>query len=147
MIVRKKEVYDGAVPSGNSVMASNLYKLSVFFDKRDWRERSEKLLNNLGNAIVRYPVSFGYWANLVFEVLSGGDEIVIVGKGVDMLRGEVLKEYIPFRLLMSSESGSVQYPMLSGKPVTVPPSIYLCKQYSCQKPVQTLDDFVKLLKH
>jgi len=146
VIVRKKEVYDGAVPSGNSVMASNLFKLSVFFDIKEWRERSEKLLNNLGNAIIRYPVSFGYWANLVFEVLSGSDEIAIVGKEVDKLREEVLGEYIPFRLLMSSESESDQFPMLAGKPFTAPPSIYLCKQYSCQNPVQTRDDFVKLLK-
>ena len=147
VIVRKKEVYDGAVPSGNSVMASNLYNLSVFLDKKEWRERSEKLLNSLGNAVVRYPVSFGYWANLVFEVLFGSDEIVIVGKGVDSLREDVLKEYIPFRLMMSSESESNQFPMLSGKAVTAPPSIYLCKHYSCQNPVQTLDEFVKLLKH
>ena len=147
VIVRKKEVYDGAVPSGNSVMAYNLYKLSVFLDKREWRERAEKLLNNLGNAIIRYPVSFGCWANLVFEVLSGGDEIAIVGKGCDKLKREVLKQYIPFRLLMSSEGGADQFPMLSGKPATTPPSIYLCKEYSCQKPVQTLEDFVKLLKH
>ena len=147
IIVRKKEVYDGAVPSGNSVMASNLYKLSVFLDNKEWRERAGKLLNNLGNAIIRYPVSFGCWANLVFEVLSGGDEIAIVGKGCDKLKGEVLKQYIPFGLLMSSEGGTDQFPMLSGKPATTPPSIYLCRQYSCQKPVQTLEDFVKLLKH
>ena len=40
VIVRKKEVYDGAVPSGNSVMAYNLYQLVIFFDKKEWKERS-----------------------------------------------------------------------------------------------------------
>ena len=40
VIVRKKEVYDGAVPSGNSVMAYNLYQLGILFDKKEWKERS-----------------------------------------------------------------------------------------------------------
>ena len=37
MIVRKKEIYDGATPSGNSVMAENLYHLSIIFDQSAWR--------------------------------------------------------------------------------------------------------------
>jgi uncharacterized protein YyaL (SSP411 family) len=38
VIVRKKEVYDGAVPSGNAVMAHNLLYLSIVFDKPEWRK-------------------------------------------------------------------------------------------------------------
>ncbi|HJW16506.1 MAG TPA: thioredoxin domain-containing protein, partial [Flavisolibacter sp.] len=36
VLVRKNEVYDGATPSGNSVMAQNLYKLSIIYDRGDW---------------------------------------------------------------------------------------------------------------
>ena len=58
VIVRKKEVYDGAVPSGNSVMA---YIISAFhyFDKAEWKQRSFRNGNVSGPGITRYPTSFG----------------------------------------------------------------------------------------
>ncbi len=36
LILRKKEIYDGATPSGNSVMAFNLLYLSLLFDEPAW---------------------------------------------------------------------------------------------------------------
>ncbi|MEI9809733.1 MAG: hypothetical protein WDO16_18755 [Bacteroidota bacterium] len=59
VIIRKKEVYDGAVPSGNAVMAYSLYQLSVLFDKPEWRERTLQMLSALGLAVCRHPSSFG----------------------------------------------------------------------------------------
>ena len=52
VIVRKKEIYDGAIPSGNSVMAFNLFYLSIVLDKPEWRNRSLLLLSNLSELIV-----------------------------------------------------------------------------------------------
>ena len=40
LIVRKREVYDGATASGNSVMASNLLYLGTVFDLEEWKQRS-----------------------------------------------------------------------------------------------------------
>ena len=145
VIVRKKEVYDGAIPSGNSVMAANLYKLAIYFDKKEWNERALKMLNTLGNAIIRYPVSFGCWANLVSELFNSTNEIAIVGTDYDGILKEVLKEYIPYKVIMSGKSGSNQLPLFAGKTGEKFPSIYLCRQYACQNPVQTLEAFVKLL--
>jgi uncharacterized protein YyaL (SSP411 family) len=145
VIVRKKEVYDGAIPSGNSVMASNLYKLAIYFDKKEWNERAVRMINALGNAIIRYPVSFGCWANLVSELFSSTNEIAIVGTDYDGILKEVLKEYIPYKVIMSGMSGSNQLPLFAGKTGKKAPSIYLCRQYACKNPVQTLEAFVKLL--
>ena len=54
----KKEVYDGAMPSANSIMAENLQYLSVVFDKPDWLDLSVKALNGISKAVVEYPTSF-----------------------------------------------------------------------------------------
>jgi uncharacterized protein YyaL (SSP411 family) len=64
LVVRKKEIYDGATPSGNAVMAGNLAYLSIIFNKADWQERYVKMISTIGTAIVRYPTSFGVWAGL-----------------------------------------------------------------------------------
>jgi uncharacterized protein YyaL (SSP411 family) len=145
VIVRKKEVYDGAIPSGNSVMACNLYRLSVYFDKREWREQALQMTETLGKAVTRYPSSFGCWAGLLLEIFSGTNEIAVVGNESDAMLKELLFLYIPHRVLMCSKHPDNEFPLLAGKPSSAGASIYLCRQYSCQNPVQTASNFVKLL--
>jgi uncharacterized protein len=145
VIVRKKELYDGAVPSGNSVMAYNLFHLSILFDKKDWKERSLSMLLSLGNAITRYPTSFGIWACLLQEVISGTNEIAIVGQVSENLHQELLKQYIPHRIVIISTEPDPGFPHLTGKSSTNPASIYLCRNYTCLQPVFTVNDLISLI--
>jgi uncharacterized protein len=145
VIIRKKEVYDGAVPSGNSVMAYILYRLSIVYDKREWRERSYWMVTSMGKTVTRYPTSFGIWNNLLMEILAGTQEIAIVGKNAMQLHGELLKEFIPYRVLMASIKGDNTFPLMGGKEATDPASIYLCKDFSCLQPVNTLKDLMSLM--
>ena len=80
VIVRKKEVYDGAQPSGNALMADNLFRLGLYFDKSEWKEKSIRMISSLGNAIVRYPTSFGSWACSLLEISTGTNEIVVISE-------------------------------------------------------------------
>ena len=145
VIIRKKELYDGAVPSGNSVMAYNLFHLSILFDKKDWKERSLNMLSSLGSAITRHPTSFGIWACLLQEVISGTNEIAIVGQVSENLHLELLKHYIPHRVVMMSFDSDPGFPLLTGKPATNPPSVYLCRNYTCLHPVFSVNDLISLI--
>lgn len=145
VIIRKKELYDGAVPSGNSVMAYNLFHLSVLFDKKEWKERSLNMLSSLGNVITRYPSSFGIWACLLQEAISGTNEIAIVGQVSENLQLELLKNYIPHRIIMISDDSDPGFPLLTDKPATNPPSVYLCRNYTCLHPVFTVNDLISLI--
>ena len=49
ILFRKTDLYDGATPSGNSLIAENLLKLSVFFDMPEWRQRSENMILHISN--------------------------------------------------------------------------------------------------
>lgn len=145
VIVRKKEVYDGAVPSGNSVMAKNLWQLSILFDKPEWRQQSADMTASLGNAIVRYPTSFGNWAGLLMEFVTGTNEIAIIGEEAGPLRSQVLQAYIPQRVIMSSSLADNAYPLLAGKPAGDKTSIYLCRSYTCQRPVFSVNELMLLI--
>lgn len=145
VIVRKKEVYDGAVPSGNSVMAINLLRLSVLFDQKDWGERSVQILSSLGKAVLRYPTSFGNWLCLFQEITEGTSEIALIGEGVESVKKEILANYIPHRIFMSANQSNEAYPLLSGKPGTVKPTIYLCRNYTCQAPVFSSSELMSLI--
>jgi len=145
IIVRKKEVYDGATPSANAVMADNLRYLSKILDRRDWGERSDKMIASLKKAIVQYPTSFGYWGKLVVENFFGTDEIAIVGKKPKNLIKEYLLQYHPNRIFQFSETQTDDYPLLAGKEVENKALIYVCKAYSCKQPVSSVSDLIPMI--
>jgi uncharacterized protein YyaL (SSP411 family) len=147
VIVRKKEIYDGAVPSGNSTMAANLFYLGSIYDKREWKERAMNLLNTMWEVAVKYPTSFGNWACLLIDQGATINEVAIVGKGFEELRNQLLKNFIPNKVLQCAEiDGNKQFPLLLNKTGKVQPRIYLCRNYTCQLPtddVKTVIDKVK----
>ena len=145
VIIRKKELYDGAQPSGNSVMAYNLFHLSVLFDHKEWKDKSLGMLLSLGHAITRYPTSFGIWACLLQEVISGTNEITVVGPISEKQQLELLAHYIPHRVLMISDQPDPGYPLLIDKPASSSPSFYLCRNYTCHPPVFSLGDLISLI--
>ena len=145
VIVRKKELYDGAVPSGNSLMAWNLYYSGVIFDNADWRERGVKMGAGLKDVVKKYPGSFGIWAILMQSLSKGIPEIAVIGGNLDTILKEILRTFIPFRIVQSTPAATKDFPLLSGKTATSTPMIYLCKDYSCQTPVNEVSVFRKML--
>jgi len=145
VIIRKKEVYDGAVPSGNSVMAYNLFQLSILFDNPGWKERCLNMVSSLGLAVYRYPVSFGVWACLLQEITTGSLEVVITGEKYEELRAYFFEKYLPHRVLMSSAIEYAEFPLLANKVSGKQTLIYLCKDFVCQQPVETIERFMSLI--
>ena len=146
IIIRKKEIYDGAQPSGNSIMACNLYKLGLYFDENVWQERSFKIIRSMGNTIVRYPTSFGFWDCLMQEIVEGTNEIAIISTDFNRTLTEVLKKYIPHKIIMSGTDGSNSFPLLSGRENTGKVTVYLCRNYTCEKPVSSVSELLDLIK-
>ncbi len=146
VIVRKKEVYDGAQPSGNAIMADNLYRLGLYFDESRWKEKSVQMISSLVNAIVRYPTSFGAWANILLQISIGTNEIVIISEESQRILIQVLKEYIPHKVIMSANEGSNSFPLLSGKGKNGETALYLCRDYTCENPVSSISALIDLIR-
>jgi len=135
VIVRKKEVYDGATPSGNSIMAGNLLYLALIFNETAWREQADKMLSSLSTAILKYPGSFGVWAACLLGQAYGINEIVVTGRETAPLRQEVLGEYIPNKVFQSANAPIPGFPLLEGKDYEKKVLAYLCRDYACREPV------------
>jgi hypothetical protein len=146
ILVRKKEIYDGATPSGNAVMAYNLYRLSIFFDEKDWRKRAEEMLRAMADVVIKYPASFGVWLSLLFEMANGTKEITVLGKDWENYLRKILGIYISHKLVQAAETPLSGYPLLAGKPEADENRIYLCENYACRHPVNTIGEFVSLLQ-
>ena len=145
IIIRKTEIYDGATPSGNSAMATNLTKLSIIFNKPLWQQRAIKMLYQIQDAVVKYPSSFGIWASLLQQCVFGINEIAIVGRKAEILAKEISLNYIPYKILMSSIVQNNTYALLNEKPITVEPLIYLCKNYKCLTPFKTNNELLSYI--
>ena len=145
VIIRKKEMYDGAVPSGNAVMADNLYRLSILFDKGEWKQRSLDMVQSIGRAITRYPTSFGNWACLLQEIIAGTNEVVVVGQEFSKIHEEILAKYIPHRVLMATPTADNSFPLLAEKTAERLTTIFLCRNYTCLNPVFSANELISLI--
>ena len=139
VIVRKKEIYDGATPSGNSVMAENLLQLSIVFDNAAWKLRSNKMLKILSASVMKYPGSFGIWASLLLYQVMGINEIVVIGSNFANISKDILLNYVPNVVIMSAEHGNEAFPLLATKPSSESDYIYLCKNYCCLAPFMSIN--------
>lgn len=146
IIIRKKEIYDGATPSGNAVMAQNLLKLGIIFENSYYTQLAEKMIIGVGNMATKYPTSFGVWLDALFQLIKGTKEIVIIGEYEKPLE-EVNALPVPFSILMASKNSEDGFPLLKDKLFTPPFSIFLCQNYACQKPVQSVLELSNLINN
>ncbi|MFB6455738.1 thioredoxin domain-containing protein [Chitinophaga sp. Hz27] len=145
VIVRKKEVYDGATPSGNAVMAQNLWALSIVFGEKALAERAIGAVSGLAQTAVRYPTSFGVWASQLLQFVKGTAEIAIVGKEYQPKMQETGKWFVPFRVLIGAEKNNNNFPLLTDRFKDNETLIYLCKDYHCIKPVFYMSEIINLI--
>jgi len=144
IIVRKKEVYDGATPSCNAVMALNLYYLSVVFDNTDWKKRAESIVQSLGQAIIKYPTSFGCWASILQWQIYGTKEIAVVGKGAEAFISDIIKQYYPNKIFQTTINEKSRFPLFKGKFKEGITGFFVCKNYICSRPMYNFREFLQL---
>ncbi len=148
ILYRKIEIYDGATPSGNAMMAQNLLYLSKVYDLKAWEERSVNMLQAIGKNILLHPLSFGNWALQVQAMIAGIPEIVVTGVSAGDVKAEIVQHYIPSRILQFALSPNDDFPMLKEKIFDKRNAmIYLCRNYSCEKPVKSAEQLFLLLKY
>jgi uncharacterized protein YyaL (SSP411 family) len=135
--VRKLDLYDGATPSGNAIMAWNLYRMSILFNEPEWKIRAIRMLEGTREALVRWPNSFGNWANLLLEVMESSYEIVVLGPEAAARGKSLLKNFIPNRVFMSASAPDPVYPLMQGRPDNAVNQYFLCSNYACELPFFT----------
>src|SRR6185369_1061674 len=138
LIVRSKDFFDNATPSGNSVAALVLLKLALLSGNEKYRDIATATLGAIADQARRYPSGFGYALSAADFLLSTPKEIAIVGNDpfdIQPLLREVWRTYLPNKVVAASFGVDV-IPLLENRPlVNDLPTAYVCVQYACQKPV------------
>jgi uncharacterized protein len=138
VVVRKKEWYDGATPSGNSVMAWNLAYLTIVFDRPEWKDQAMEMLKQLSPTTIKYPTSFGCAALGLQQMVYGWDEISVNGEqGLTPLR-DILTHYWPNKIIQTQLKENNEFPLFRSRWTTGEEAIiFLCRDQVCGLPVTT----------
>lgn len=153
LITRPKAIYDGALPSGNSVAALNFLKLSRLTGRYDFEEKANAILKAFSSDISGQPISYAYSLTALIFGMEKGQEIVIVSDSYDKAKSFIDKTYEDFRpftvsilynpndYIMNEVSPYLEtYSALGGKTTA-----YVCENNSCKAPVTDYDKFINLL--
>ena len=147
LIVRKKEIYDGALPSSNAVMAENLLRLGTIFDRADWRDRAERMVGGLGQALLRYPGSFGYWCRVLGMQVGGPTEVAFLGSDAVEWSKQIGGAYLPGAILLvvpTRPEGVTRFSVAEAFLRTV---VQVCRKNTCLPPVYSPNELLIKLKN
>ncbi len=144
IIVRKREVFDSVTPSGNSVMARNLFRLAIYTGNETLRERADAMIANMSAAVAAYGGSCTNWASVMLEYSKPVQEVAIVGPQYKEFAQAIAQRYNPQRIVMGAPTESAQWPLLQSREEAGETLIYLCQNYTCQRPVGNVEEFWKI---
>lgn len=108
LIVRDREIYDGAVPSSNSVAALNLLRLARMTGNVDFEEKADALMKSFSSLVADYPMAYTQFLNAVDFSLGPTSEVVIVGDDRDVETRAMVealqRPFHPRRVLLDRKS-------------------------------------------
>jgi uncharacterized protein len=138
VILRKKESYDGAQPSGNALICSSLFYLGQVFDLTEWRKQAEKMIYSIRPSLLQYPSSFGFWAQSFYQMSTGMIELVGVGPSVYESLPTLNAAFVPNSIRLMSQVQEDSIPLLKGKQ-GIDNQFFICKNNSCSAPMTSVE--------
>ncbi len=147
LLTRTKEAYDGAMPSGNSIAALVLFRLSRLTGEMRWREAADLQLSWLAGAAEGYPAGHGFAMLACLEELWPTAELVITAqKPPEELRG-FLREAprLGLTVLVKTQENAGTLAALAPftKDYPIPAQgarYYLCQGGACAQPVDSIPE-------
>lgn len=133
LILRPKDTYDGAMPSGNSLMAWNLVRLSQLVSEEAYGPLAERQLDFLAADAKQYPAGYAMFLLALLDRRDPPPKVTVVGPGKSEA-GRLPLELPAEAAVVLREPGE-DYPLKSGKT-----TFYVCRGHSCLPPVNDLPD-------
>ena len=156
LLGRQKEIYDGAIPSSNSVSVLNGYRLSRLTGHSDFEHQSEQILKAFSEQISDAPAgyTFALYAHQMME--QNSNEILIAAKKQDELTTSFLKtardhvgsgSVILLKIKESADQLANVAPFTRSFPIKEKPAVYVCSNFACKAPVFDTDSLKELLQN
>jgi uncharacterized protein YyaL (SSP411 family) len=157
LVLRVKEDYDGAEPSGNSVAVMNLVRLAAMTNGEGFRRSAERTLSAFASRLRLAPVAVPQLLTACEFLLGEPREIVLAGRRDSAEMRALLRElharFVPSRVVLMVDSAEARQALAahipsvaSMNPVEGRASAYVCRNYTCQLPVWEPAKFAELIR-
>ena len=148
LMVRAKDSYDSAIPSGNSVAAMNLFRLGKMTGNTKWTEIGEKTLRAFTKQAKESPSGFAHMLTAFMFDLKDPKELVIAADGLDSNTEESIRKvrevYSPNMVILFKDISNPSelekiapwteaHSLMDGKP-----TFYVCENFSCKRPTTNI---------
>jgi len=153
LIVRKKEVYDGALPSGNAVAMLNLLRLSRYTGDAALEDRAFKLQRAFSEQVRQFPSGYTQFLSAVEFSLGSSHDVVISGSlGAKEMLDALRSRFSPNQVLLfrpaGEESAGIDAVAAFAKnydPVNGKATAYVCSGRTCKDPTTEVKHLLALL--
>lgn len=153
LLIRQREMQDGAIPSGSSIAAVSLIRLARLTNRSDYEEKVITLLQLGARTIHAQPEGFLYLLISYMLLIEGTKEVIMFGKlspEQRQLLSALKKKFQPNTIYLYCEDAEAYkelIPTLSDyQPAKEGANFYICKNYACQQPVYDSEDIQQMLE-
>jgi uncharacterized protein YyaL (SSP411 family) len=152
LISRPKDLFDNALPSGNSLAVDVLLRIHALSGDARYFERAERTLQGLSSVVRRAPGGFGRLLAALEYMLAAPTEVAIAGdlnsSDTSSLLAVVDDTYLPTVVTAVTRPGAVEagLALLEGRhQVDGKAAAYVCERFACRMPVTTPGELAREL--
>jgi uncharacterized protein YyaL (SSP411 family) len=155
LLVRQKEIYDGAIPSANSVAMLNLLRLGRMTAAPDLEEKAAMIGRAFSRNVASSPAAYTQLMVAVDFALGPSYEVVVAGEpgaaDVSAMLGALRARFVPNKVVLFRPDG--ESPAISRladftryqASVDGKATAYVCRSYNCEFPTTDADAMLGLL--
>ena len=141
LVVRNKDFYDNATPSGNSVAADVLLRLAKLSGEEKYERFATATLRLSASQIKRHPQGFGRALSAIEFQLGQGKEIVLIGDKNSEIERYVFETYLPHGSVVSVRNAQDAVPLTAGSSmIDGVATAYVCENFVCNRPVTSVEE-------
>ena len=156
-IVRTKDLYDGAIPSGNSVAAMVLLRLGRIAGNSKYEEMAFTIGKVFSEKISQAPTGYTQLLSAIDFGIGPSYEIVVVGdrksKDTQSMLNYIQESFLPNKVIILKPSDSQLNEVVRIAPFTDTQvaisgmaTVYVCENYSCKTPTTDINEMIKSLQ-
>ncbi|MFN4181690.1 MAG: thioredoxin domain-containing protein [bacterium] len=157
LLIRPKELFEGAIPSGNSVSLMNLLKLAIITGTEEWRDYGIKLAKSVIPFIEQYSLAFTHLLCAVDFLIGPVAEVVIAGNRNSQDTQEMVnalrQRYLPNLVVLFRDAQEENPPIARLAPFVRPmtaiggkATAYVCYQHTCREPTTETEKMLEYLQ-
>jgi uncharacterized protein YyaL (SSP411 family) len=156
LLVRKKDIYDGAVPSGNSVAMLNLLRLARITGDPQLEQKAQNIGRSFSGIISQSPAAYTMLMTALDFAFGPSSEVIISGdlkvESIKNMLKALRKEFIPNKVVIFRPEGESEITQISGFTGNLTGRkgkafAYVCRDFGCKLPTDDPDEMIRELRN